>query len=99
MTPEQLRKLQRGDLVRHKSSGNALVIDRSGPYPVGVRITSLTNPAEWDQVDKDGRVIEGDPEPTYTLAEIADACVDAEISSGHFESLEIALVDRRKRHG
>lgn len=99
MTFEQLRKLQRGDLVRHKSSGSALVIDRSGPYPVGVRITSLTNPAEWDQVDKDGHVIEGEPEPAYTLAQIADACVDAEISSGRFEALEIALVERSKRYG
>ena len=39
-----------------------------------------------------------EPEPTYTLAQIADACVDAEISSGRFESLEIALVERRKRY-
>lgn len=30
-------------------------------------------------------------EPVYTIDQIAQACVEAEISDGHFESLSIAL--------
>lgn len=33
-------------------------------------------------------------EPVYTIDQIAQACVEAEISDGHFESLSIALKEQ-----
>lgn len=58
MTEEQFAALQPGDLVRHKSSGSALIVHANfGRRVTAVRVADLTNPAEWDQVNPDGSVV------------------------------------------
>lgn len=58
MTPAQLKGLQRGDLVRHKSGGGALVVSGNyGSHVTAVTSVDMTNPTEWDKVRRDGSVI------------------------------------------
>ena len=90
MNQKQFQGLKRGDLVCHKTSGDVYVIEHSAPgIHFAIRSVRVTNSVEWDQVGKDGRVIED--EPRYTIAEIAGACGEVGISAQKFESLSIAL--------
>jgi hypothetical protein len=58
MTPAQLKGLERGDLVRHKSGGDAYVVTSNyGNHVTAVRTVDMTNPTEWDKVRRDGSVI------------------------------------------
>lgn len=67
MTPAQLKGLQRGDLVRHKGSGDSLVVTGNyGDRVTAVRTVDMTNPNEWDQVDTSGAVI-SDPEASTVI--------------------------------
>ena len=61
MTDDELRALQPGDLVRHKSDAKAmLVTGNHGDSVTAVRTAHLTNACEWVRVDAGGRVIGSD---------------------------------------
>lgn len=52
------RSLRVGDLVRHKASGDAMVVvEMVNGVPVVARYQSVHNPAEWDAVNRSGDVI------------------------------------------
>lgn len=58
MTDEQMKKLKPGDLIRHASDGEAMVVTANyGAYVLAVRQAHVSNPKEWDQVDASGRII------------------------------------------
>lgn len=59
MTEDQFKALRVGDLVRHKLSGDAYVIVDEVRL-IAVRAVNLTNPPEWNLVDRGGSVINGD---------------------------------------
>lgn len=49
--------LKPGDMIRHKHSGDALIVHRkAGMRVIAVRIFDVTNPDEWDRVNPDGSV-------------------------------------------
>lgn len=51
MTKEQMSKLEQGDIVRGKLSGNSYVITANyGDYVIGVRTIHISHPEEWDVV-------------------------------------------------
>ena len=52
MTPNQMRTLQRGDLVRHKMKHSAVyvVTDTFIDRVTAARTVDITNPGEWDIV-------------------------------------------------
>lgn len=55
MTPEQLRALQPGDVVRHVLGSDAYVVTANyGSRVTAVRTVDMTNPAEW-LIISDGR--------------------------------------------
>ena len=48
-----ISKLKRGTVIRHKSGADSYVIvDNFGNYALGVRSVHVTNPDEWDIVEK-----------------------------------------------
>jgi hypothetical protein len=51
MTEDQLGMLRIGDIIRHKDSGDALVVTGNyGGRVTAVRTYDVTNPSEWDIV-------------------------------------------------
>lgn len=51
MTPEQMKELKSGDIVRGKLSGYAFVVtENEGDKIVAVRTMEIYNPNEWDLV-------------------------------------------------
>ena len=57
MTPEEFKKLNRGDLVRHKNHADACVVDRNlGDKVITVQTKVITQPNEWDLVAKAGYI-------------------------------------------
>lgn len=61
MNRQQYQRLRPGDLVRHKMSGDAMVIvEIVEGVPVLARYTAMSNPMEWDWVDGGGRVLSSD---------------------------------------
>ena len=61
MTRDDLEGLRIGDLVRHKEDGEALTVIVIVPNGVvAARMINVTNPPEWDKVDKNGKVISSD---------------------------------------
>jgi predicted secreted protein len=53
MTIEDLERLNRGAIVRHRLSGNTYVVDHKeegGRVAVAVRTVTVTNPDEWSVV-------------------------------------------------
>lgn len=64
MTPAQFKALKTGDLVRGRFSGAAFVVTQShGDRVTAVRTQDLSNPDEWDLVDRDGTVNADAPAP------------------------------------
>lgn len=58
MNDDCYRTLKRGDLVRHKMSGDAMtVVEVVEGIPVLARYTAMSNPKEWDVVNGSGMVI------------------------------------------
>ena len=47
-----LSRLQRGDILRHKGSGNSYVVDSVGAdnQVIAVRTVYISNPSEWEKV-------------------------------------------------
>ncbi|MBN3949384.1 MAG: hypothetical protein HWQ38_24140 [Nostoc sp. NMS7] len=53
MTPEQFKNLKTGDIVRGVlSSHTYIVTDNYGDHVTAVRTVDLTNPSEWELVQK-----------------------------------------------
>ena len=51
MTKEDFASLSEGDIVRHKTSAEALIVHANyGGRVTAVRIADLTNPSEWDLI-------------------------------------------------
>lgn len=49
MTPHQFRNLQPGDLIKHKSGGEALIVTGNyGNHVTAVATRDASNPSEWD---------------------------------------------------
>lgn len=80
MNQKQFENLKRGDLVRHKSRGDAYVVERSHPAVIAVRSIQVTNPTEWNLVDVDGRIRYAPDERRYTKEQILDAVQAAGLS-------------------
>lgn len=60
MTEAQWSRLQEGDMIRHKhGSGGAYIVVRRHPRIVAIRAVDVSNPPEWDVVDRDGHVLDG----------------------------------------
>ena len=57
MTEDEMSKLKRGDVVRHKVRGDTFVIVRQTgfAYPqfVAVSTTTVSQPEEWDLVPRE----------------------------------------------
>ncbi len=57
MSPREFSGLKPGDLIRHKGSGDALIVHKQfGVSLIAVRITTVSNPIEWDRVHPSGSV-------------------------------------------
>lgn len=57
MTSFEFMGLKPGDLIRHKSSGSAVIVHRKdGMKATAVRVFDVSNPDEWDRVNPDGSV-------------------------------------------
>ena len=57
MTRSEMNGLKPGDLVRHKSSGDAMIVHQHyGNRVLLVRTVDLTNPTEWNRVNPDGSI-------------------------------------------
>lgn len=59
MTADELKELERGDIVRHLGdAGSFVVCDNFGKRVTAVRTADITNPSEWEVVvrkkDPDG---------------------------------------------
>jgi hypothetical protein len=55
MTPEEFKNLNTGDIVRSKLSSEALVVTANyGSRVTAVRSADLTNPSEWELIQKSG---------------------------------------------
>lgn len=53
MTDDELQNLQPGDLIRGKVDGEAYVVTANyGSHVTAVRTADLTNPIEWDIIQK-----------------------------------------------
>jgi hypothetical protein len=53
MKPENFKKLERGDIVRHKTDHRTDVVDANyGNRVTVVRVSNVTNPHEWELVAK-----------------------------------------------
>lgn len=53
MTPEEFSKLQPGDIVRHRLSSDGYIVHTHLGRSVDVvRIMHLTNPSEWQLIQK-----------------------------------------------
>jgi hypothetical protein len=53
MTQDQLNTLNRGDLIRHKSQPDTIVVTANyGGRVTAVRTYDVTNPSEWELVMK-----------------------------------------------
>lgn len=53
MEKEQFEKLQPGDIIRHVSGGEGLIVHGNyGGRITAVRVTDVTNPYEWDLILK-----------------------------------------------
>lgn len=77
MNQKQFENLKRGDLVRHKGSGDAYVVEVTHPAVIAIHSVTVTNPTEWNLVDVDGRILDALEERRYTQQEIIDACSEA----------------------
>lgn len=61
MNAEYHARLKRGNLVRHKHSGSAMVVvEIVEGVPVLARYTAMSNPREWDVVNGNGEVVSED---------------------------------------
>lgn len=87
MNQKQFENLKRGDLARHKCSGDAYVVERTHPAVVAIRSVQVTNPHEWNLVDQDGRILDAPEERRYTMDDVMAACRGAD---GGATSLKIA---------
>lgn len=87
MNQKQFENLQRGNLVRHKRSGDAYVVEMTHPVVVAIRSIQVTNPNEWNLVDQDGRILDAPEERRYTMDDVMAACRDTD---GGAASLKIA---------
>jgi hypothetical protein len=57
VSPRRFSGLKPGDLIRHKQSGSALIVHQQfGVSLIAVRITTASNPEEWDRVHPNGAV-------------------------------------------
>lgn len=57
MSPREFSALKPGDLIRHKHSGNAMIVHQQfGVSVIAVRMQTASNPAEWDRVTPGGAV-------------------------------------------
>lgn len=46
-----IKKLKRGDIVRHRITGNSYVIDGNyGLYAIAIKSIQISNPNEWIKV-------------------------------------------------
>lgn len=53
MTKEELQRLDRGDIIRHRTSGDAMVVTTNyGSHAVAVRTEHVSNPDEWLLISK-----------------------------------------------
>lgn len=53
MTREQLQGLQPGDIIRHKHAAEAMVVTANyGTRAIAVRTADVSNPDEWDIIDR-----------------------------------------------
>lgn len=86
MNQKQFENLKRGDLVRHKMSGSAYVVEHTSPH-IAVRTVQVSNPHEWNLVDQDGRILDAPEERRYTMDDVMAACRGAD---GGATSLKIA---------
>lgn len=49
---KSIDQLRRGDIIRHKGSGEAYVIDSNyGSFAIGMRSVHVSNPIEWYRMD------------------------------------------------
>lgn len=57
MTNDEMNKLRRGDIVVNKETGNQYIViyNDLGEYFVAVRSITVTNPSEWDKVERKER--------------------------------------------
>lgn len=48
MNSVQLKKLKKGDIVRHLGTGDSYVVDANyGDFVTGMRTVNISNPSEW----------------------------------------------------
>jgi hypothetical protein len=47
-----IEKLKRGDIIKHKDGDSYVVVENYNQYAVGIRTITISNPYEWDMVDK-----------------------------------------------
>lgn len=53
MTQEEMRNLGQGDVIRHKSGGDSLIVHANyGRFVIAVRTQHVSNPNEWEVVLK-----------------------------------------------
>jgi len=53
MTDNELKNLNTGDIIRHLSSGDSLVVTgNNGDTATAVRTCEITNPIEWQLISK-----------------------------------------------
>lgn len=54
MDREEFKELKRGDIVKHISDWKTYVIIGRSPegYLIGIREVTISNPTEWEKVDK-----------------------------------------------
>lgn len=88
MNQKQFENLKRGDLVRHKSSGSAYVVEHTTPV-IAIRSVQVSNPHEWNLVDHDGRILDAPEERRYTMDQVMAACREAD---GGATSLRIGRI-------
>ena len=66
MTPEQMQKLERGDIVRHKAADRGYVVmSNYGNRVTAVDTVDITNPEEWELVFKANHVPADAMPPVY----------------------------------
>lgn len=53
MTPEQLKKLEPGDIIRHVEDNHSVIVTGNyGKYAIAVSTLHVVNPEEWHLVSK-----------------------------------------------
>jgi hypothetical protein len=49
---EELRTLERGDIVRHADGDSCIVLDNNNGRPIAIRTIEISNPQEWTIVKR-----------------------------------------------